>query len=91
LHNQGNIPEIVYSDLIQNVYHTHLNNKTKVRDHLVLLLHDRMFSTEHMKKELYHFLFELKKDANLQFSTIEKHPFIQEPFFNKSPDLGWSS
>jgi peptidoglycan-N-acetylglucosamine deacetylase len=60
--------------LLQQIDSLFAKNKTKTRDMLVLLAHDRTFFSREDSSALHRLIIALKKKDEYNFETVSKYP-----------------
>ena len=70
----GSIPVQSADHMIKEVNDAFKNNRNFNSNHVVILVHDRMFAKKQYADSLYKFIATLKKDPQNEFETIDHYP-----------------
>jgi peptidoglycan/xylan/chitin deacetylase (PgdA/CDA1 family) len=73
----GSIPIQSTEQMLQQVYAAFDKNHSHVKNHVVLLAHDRMFDKPDYADSLYKFIQKLKEDPRIVFETIDHYPGLK--------------
>lgn len=71
----GNAPIETSEQMLRKVDFMLQSNRTKTKNHIVILAHDRMFHNSENQFKLILFIRGLKQHKNYVFQTIDKYPF----------------
>lgn len=75
--NNGTTPLISAEDLFSQIKEKLRCGNTKCPNHIVLLMHDRMFITSYMIHELRRLISQLITLNRVTFKRMDEHPFIK--------------
>ncbi len=64
-------------EMIEKVKHRFETNKLYTPNHLVILMHDRMFRNPNYTDSLHKFISTLQKDTNYIFETVDHYPGLK--------------
>lgn len=71
----GKIPIETPAQMLNKVEYMLDNNHTKTKNHIVILIHDRMFHNNESQIKLISFIRGLKQHKDYVFQTVDKYPF----------------